>query len=396
MSSPQVADRYDVVVLGGGISGLAIARKVARNNYATLLLEKDRIGAATSANSLRIIHGGFRYLQSFDISRVIRSLKDQSRVEREFPELVRVLPCYLPLNRSGLKSRWPLQGAALLYALLALASQAKVRMPRILSESAARAQLPFLMAHVPSGAFLWHDLQLINPEALHASLAEQLGEAGGVVQENSRVVDVRREDRNFCIDVERKGVISTISARIVVNALGPWVDSLIVDRNIEMFPPHLGWCRAFNLVYRGNKFGTFGAGIPSADGRLLFAVGRDHELAVGTEYLPLSGEKDYPEVTQHEVSQFHQKIAATVPGLSLNANMIERVEVGVLPIDRRVANPADGLLGSAQILDCERYITVLSTKYTTFLSQADEVLAIIKNHPFLRESKAALAPEVSK
>ncbi|MCB0337603.1 MAG: FAD-dependent oxidoreductase, partial [Bdellovibrionales bacterium] len=77
---------YDVVIVGGGIAGLGIAQAAARRGLSPLVLERNDFAAHTSNNSLRIIHGGFRYLQSFDIPRVLMSRRAQARIMRSYPE----------------------------------------------------------------------------------------------------------------------------------------------------------------------------------------------------------------------------------------------------------------------------------------------------------------------
>ncbi len=94
---------YDLIVLGGGIYGASVALEAARSGYRPLLLERADFGGATTWNSLRIVHGGLRYLQTFDLPRIRESVKERRWFLAHFPELVRPLPCLMPLHSRGLQ-----------------------------------------------------------------------------------------------------------------------------------------------------------------------------------------------------------------------------------------------------------------------------------------------------
>jgi len=87
---------FDVVLVGGGIYGVALAREAALRGLATALVEQRDFGSGTSANSLKIIHGGLRYLQQFDIPRVLESVRERRTMLHIAPHLVHPLPCAMP------------------------------------------------------------------------------------------------------------------------------------------------------------------------------------------------------------------------------------------------------------------------------------------------------------
>src|SRR5919106_3247372 len=93
----------DLIVVGGGIYGIALALEAARRGLKALLVERDDYGGATSWSNLRILHGGLRYLQSLDLARFFESVGERSWFLRHFPDLVRPLPCLMPLYGRGLK-----------------------------------------------------------------------------------------------------------------------------------------------------------------------------------------------------------------------------------------------------------------------------------------------------
>src|SRR5690606_17465989 len=113
------AREFDVAVVGGGMHGAWIARRAAEAGYRTALVERGDFGGATSANSLKILHGGLRYLQDLSFRRMRSSIRARREFARLAPELVQPLPCVMPLRGVGLKSPWVLAPALLANDLIA-------------------------------------------------------------------------------------------------------------------------------------------------------------------------------------------------------------------------------------------------------------------------------------
>jgi glycerol-3-phosphate dehydrogenase len=103
---------YDVIIIGGGIYGSMVLLESSRAGLKAILLEKNDFGNLTSFNNLRLIHGGLRYLQSLHFSRIHESVKERTWFLRNFPDLVKPLPCLMPLYRNPTKNRLTL-GVAL-------------------------------------------------------------------------------------------------------------------------------------------------------------------------------------------------------------------------------------------------------------------------------------------
>ncbi len=377
MDASRVNESYDLIVVGAGISGLAVTRQAANKGLKVLLIERAEIGAATSDNSLRIIHGGFRYLQNLAIARVIFSLKEQARVLAEFPDLVRELPCFLPLQKFGLKAALPLNCARLIYRGLGLAAGIVVPKSELLSSAQATEKLPLLEGAVPHGAFLWTDLQLLSPHLLHSRLAEQACAAGADISIQSPVTNIEAVGKEYQVTCKTEGIERVLRTKFVVNCAGPWANSRALNAASSTFPA-IGWCRAFNLVFEGNSYGSFGFALAAAQGRQYFVVGRDNEIAVGTEYLPFDGDPAHVELTESEIGTFLSRFEGRVRALSLSMNSFKRVELGVLPITVTKNSIESSLVGAAQIAQRGGLISLLSTKYTTFLGQADEIIARVE------------------
>ena len=108
------SDIFDVLVIGGGVHGATIAYHTATSGYRTAIIEKNDFCGATSANSLKILHGGLRYLQHLNIKRMRHSITARREMMHLAPYLVEPLPCMMPLYGKGLRGKKVMQGALFL------------------------------------------------------------------------------------------------------------------------------------------------------------------------------------------------------------------------------------------------------------------------------------------
>lgn len=190
---------YDLLVCGGGIFGVSVAYEAAKRGLKVCLVEKNDFGAATSANSLKTIHGGLRYLQCFDVKYSFISAMARRDWLRFSPELVRPLRCVIPTTRKLGKSRLMVGGGLAFYNLLtswrnrdmpaeALIPRAGLRSLNAFTECAEN-----LDNHGVTGAALWYDAQAVNTERLLITLLMQARQAGADVRNYCEVEAVRKD-----------------------------------------------------------------------------------------------------------------------------------------------------------------------------------------------------------
>lgn len=367
-------ERFDVIIVGGGISGLGVARECTAAGLSTLLLEANECGGATSNNTLRIIHGGFRYLQNFDLPRLLQSLDDQTTLMRELPEAIKPLPCVMPLSRFGLKSRLPVTCAALMYGAFMRLKGSQLPVPRTISSKRVHSTIKALRERCDHGALCWCDGVMVDPHAVTQHLISQVRTSGGVIEERTPVEEVRREGEGFTV---RSATGKDFCGRAVVNTLGPWLNSIALPDDCKRAGP--AWCRGFNLVIKQQIDPHYGIGIESSDGRLFFCVPRGSGTALGTWYLPHPDISVPPTVSEHEIAQFLHAFNKALPGLGISKSDVVDVDVGILPMVSTKPGVVT-LLAHEQVHAQRGYIEVLSTKYTTFRSQGQTVLGSIKRH----------------
>ena len=252
----NAARRHDVIVIGGGIYGVALAFEAGRHGYDALLLERDDFGGGTSWSSLRILHGGLRYLQTLDLRRFRESVAERRWFLRHFPDLVRPLPCLMPLYEHGLKRPSLMRVALACNDLLSmdrnwgLEGRAKLGRCGVLSARETARIFPQVDRRGLAGGALWCDAVMLSSERL---LIELLGwacrcgatalnylEAERPIVDGDGIAGLEARDRVT-------GRAHQFQASRVINATGSWSRLVArrMDRDIApLFRPTL----AFNLL----------------------------------------------------------------------------------------------------------------------------------------------------
>jgi len=364
---------FDVTIIGGGIAGLGVADACSRRGLSTLLLEAGTVGEATSSNTLRIIHGGFRYLQQLNFARVIRSLRDQSRVAHEFSGCVTPLPCLMPLERIGLKSRIPVTAASVFYGAMMRAGGSPLPHPSVLSHAQVQEIAPQLAPLALHGALCWYDLVMLEPKEIHATLANRIRSSMGVILEHEVAKEIRPTNGGFSVTTARG---SEFQSHAVVNTLGPWLHTLVDSIPPLSSPPH--WCLGFNITIAQQLHPTHALAVQGRDGRLFFSVPRGAHTTIGTWYVPceppkpLTEKPQKPLVPESAIAAFITSYNNACGHTVIEPQDITDIDAGILPMKSQGAT-GPLLYGSEHIELKAGYCEVMSTKYTTFRSQGEYV-----------------------
>lgn len=363
----------DVSVIGGGIAGIGAAIACAQKGLKVRLFERHQLCSATSANSLRIIHGGIRYLQSLDIARTLESIRAQEQLLRLFPKLIRRLPCLMPLTKGGMRSYLPASVAIKLYDFLGK-RHGRVKSSRILKREFFDRYHPDLAKFFPFGALLWYDARIVDLQKFNLALRDCLNQLQIEVLENFEIKRVARKQDEFILS--NSDLATEYKSSSVINCAGAWLNS-IKKENIEIGFRNDSWCRAFNLVVGKQISDRFAIGLHSRAGRLLFFVPRDSCTAIGTGYLPWASASDPFKLANEELGNFISDINQTIPGWQINSTDIISLDLGILPCKGHNSAGEPNPQGRSVITENRGYFELLSTKYTTFLTQVSDLAAKI-------------------
>ncbi|MEN9723749.1 MAG: hypothetical protein RJB38_1735, partial [Pseudomonadota bacterium] len=219
-------ETFDVLVVGGGITGAAVARECCSQGLSVALIEKRDFSFGTSSRSSKLIHGGLRYLENFEFKLVFEALSERALLLKTVPHLVRPLPFYFPVYRGDRNGRAILSLGLWLYDLLAL-----FRAPgyhRSLSKKRLLRELPELRGEGLRGGFryfdasMWDDvlgIELLRDAARRGVAAVNYVEATRPIWEGDRITGFAFQD----LEGSRQGVVR---ARRVILCAGPWTDEV--------------------------------------------------------------------------------------------------------------------------------------------------------------------------
>ena len=324
----------DLLVIGGGFYGAMLTLEAARRGLSTILLERDDFGGATSANSLRIVHGGLRYLQSLDLPRFRESVAERRWFLRHFPDLVRPLPFVMPLY--GPPRGGQLRRPAVFRAALALNDRlARERLlppSRVLGVSETVELFPGVDRNGLVGAALWHDAVLTDPQRVLHETLRWAGRCGARALNRMEAVELRTDGRKVtglrAVGLEA-GESFELRGRAVVNCAGPWCRTIAArfDRDLpELFRPLL----AFNLLLDREPLSQAALAVaaPGNGAQTWFLLPVDGKTLAGTFYVP-APEGSVPD--EAAVAAFLRELNAAVPGWDVRSEQVLRVCHGWLP-----------------------------------------------------------------
>jgi glycerol-3-phosphate dehydrogenase len=376
----EKAPVFDVVVIGGGISGLGVLLEASLNGFSACLLEKDGLCQATSANSLRIIHGGLRYLQQFDFARIRESLEAQAEVLEDFTGPVKSLTCLMPLSGKGTQHPLVARFGAFIYRTYVQLALKKAVNVQVLNAAEARQKASLLAA--PHGALMWTDGLLQDPYEVFDAVCSKAVACGAKVFEHCTAERIRRLEPGFEITVRQGDNRVQIPAKTVVNATGPWLFQVGRDVRDAKLIPATQFCLGYNVIVKKSLPEPVALGVLSEEGRLFFAVPREQYTALGTGYTQHTSEANKLIVSDAEVEGFLEAFNAALPQLPCGMADVVKVEAGLLPV-RMNTEGREELLGQGEIYAHDGFVDVLSTKYTTFRTQARQVISLIR--PYIVE-----------
>ena len=342
---------FDVAVVGGGICGAAAAWDAAQRGLSVALLERGDFGEATSANSLKVVHGGIRYLQHLDLARVRESSRERSALLRIAPHLVSPMPVLVPTYGHGRQGPEALAAAFLLLNALTWDRNRGIdgrgrRIPqaRLLSRAEALERCPEVDRPALTGAGLFWDGQLRNPPRLVWEFVRTAMRAGAAVVNYCEVREVVRRG-NRVVGVTALDRLSDsqfdVRARVVINAAGPFAERLCIRSGIQ---PH---CRiplsrdlALVLARRPGREEALAVQTTYRDPDALLSRGPRHLFLVpwrdvtlvGVQSTIYRGDPDCLTVTPEEVELFLDEVNLAAPWLSLKASDVAMIYAGLLPI----------------------------------------------------------------
>ncbi|QDX25953.1 glycerol-3-phosphate dehydrogenase [Sphingomonas suaedae] len=271
---------YDLLIAGGGINGCAIAREAALLGLKTLLVERDALAAHTSSASSKLIHGGLRYLETYEFRLVREALHERERMLATAPQLIRPMAFVLP-HAHAVRPWWMVRAGLYLYDLLGVGSS----LPR--SRSLGRDD-PRLAPLIPdSSGFLYWDAQVDDVALTRANAADAIANGAEVVT-GVAVTGARRGHTGWDIALSDG---RTVAARAIVNAAGPWVKQLLATLAIPT-DSGLRLVKGSHITVPALWEGDHAYILQQPDRRVVFAAPWQGQTMIGTTDVPVAHPDD--------------------------------------------------------------------------------------------------------
>jgi len=376
---PAMAGKsYDALIIGGGINGAGIARDLALRGLKVALVDKGDFASGTSSASTKLIHGGLRYLETFDLRLVFESCRERRILQKIAAHLVRPIPFFIPVYSGDKRPLWMVRAGLALYDLLALFRNTHVH--GLLSAAEAGQLEPTLRPEGLRGVAVYWDCRMddarlcleniISAADAGADVANY-AEVIGLLQDQGQILGARVIDH---ID----GGEYAISAAVVINAAGPWLDRV---RELDGRPePVLRTTRGTHILVprlnRGDEALYLASG---RDERLFFVIPWGDLSLIGTTDVDYQGAIDAVGPSEDDISYLLEESARHLQGAGLNRDCVVAAFAGLRPLVR------DGKRAQASQVSREHMllrspggmVSVAGGKYTTYRAVAEQVARLV-------------------
>ena len=393
---------YDLLVIGGGIFGACAAWDGALRGLSVALLERGDFAGGTTSNSYKVAHGGIRYLQHGDVTRVRESSRERSVLLRVAPHQVYPLPILVPSYGRGKRGKGVLRAGFSAYDLLTVDRNRGITDPQrhipsasFLSKEEVLAHFPGLPQHHLTGGVVFHDAQMYSPARLALSFLRAAVEVGAeianYVEVTGFLTDANRV-RGAAVRDHCGGKRLDIRARMVLNATGPWAVRLLETHlGLDLGSEKPSFSRDVGLVTRRRLSPDLGLACPTVTrdaeaildrgGRHLFLLPwRDFTL-VGVWHGLSSSLPDEVSVSDPEVRDFVADANRAYPELRLGLEDVSVVNTGLILFGDENQSTNQHRFGKQSLLidhapkhQIEGLITLIGVRATTARGMAEKAI----------------------
>ncbi len=364
---------YDIIVIGGGITGAGVARDAALRGLSCLLLEKGDFASGVTSKTTRLIHGGLRYLANFELDLVAESLRERAILRSQAPYLIHPMPILIPIYRDDPHGRSVISLGIHIYDLLS--HEKDIRHYFTSGRDKTLGFEPRLNPQDLKGSALFYDHQIVMPERLVMENVLSARERGAKLL--SHVMAEKIEETGDGIVISTKDMLTgerkSFRSRVLINAAGPWIDTVRQAAGIDerkIICPTKG----IHLVMP--KFSEQALFVAARDGRMFFIIPLGAYSLIGTTDTKYEDDLDEVHADRADVDYLLSESRRVLPGLNIARESILYTYAGIRPlafagahesrISRKHRVIREGRSG--------RIITIAGGKLTTYRNMAKDVV----------------------
>ncbi len=288
---------YDLLIIGGGINGTAIARDAAGKGLKVLLCERDDLASHTSSKSTKLIHGGLRYLEYYEFNLVRHALKEREVMLRCAPHIIWPMRFVLPYDK-GLRPAWMLRTGLFLYDHIGGREMLPGSKSLSLDEAPHKGVLESRFKTGFEYSDCWvDDARLVLLYALDAA------HRGADIRTRCEVLSVKTKGMGYTAQIKSGGKTQTVTAKGIVNAAGPWVDEILGKIKTTKIEQSLRLVQGSHIITKKLFEGDHAYLFQNADNRVIFAIPYEHDYTlIGTTDRPYELSDGPVKISQEEIS----------------------------------------------------------------------------------------------
>lgn len=369
---------YDLIVVGGGITGSGIALDAASRGLKTMLIEKKDFASGTSSKSTKLIHGGLRYLKQFEIALVTEVGRERAIVHRLAPQLVKSEKMLLPMIKDGTFGKIATSVGLMVYDVLAGVEKADQR--KMLSKEETLDIEPLLDESILEGGGIYAEyrtddarltIEVLKTAVAHGADAINYVEGSDFIYDGAKVIGVKCKDMLSDEEFE-------VSSKYVVSAAGPWVDTLR-KKNRSFKGKKLHLTKGVHIVVPHDRLPVkHSLYFDVPDGRMIFAIPRDKVTYIGTTDTDYDGDINDVRSNVEDVEYLLDAANNTFPTVNLTMEDVESSWAGLRPLIEEEGKSASELSRKDEIFVSDTgLISIAGGKLTGYRKMAERILDLL-------------------
>ena len=383
---------FDLIIVGGGITGAGVARDACQRGLKVALLEMNDFASGTSSRSSKLIHGGIRYLENMEFHLVFEALSERTKLFEMTPHLVHPLRFMIPLYESSRVGMFKMGLGMWLYDALALFQAPEMHENLNATETIERMSI--LNQQELKGSFVYSDAYMDDDRLVHETLRSAVSEGAcclNYIKADTATYDSENKINGLYVVDQFSQERIHIQGSHIVSSVGPWTDmtapGLVPDWKKILRPT-----KGIHLTFRKDRLPLSSAVVMAAEksNRIVFAIPRHEMVIVGTTDTDYSGDPAQAQVTSEDVTYLLQISNQYFPGARLKPEDIVSSYVGVRPLVKDDSQDEGKTSREHTIISDPRGLTfVAGGKYTTYRLMSQQIVdAALKYFSF--EKKALL------
>lgn len=372
---------FDLVIIGGGITGAGTARDAAMRGMRVALVEAKDFASGTSSRSSKLIHGGIRYLENLEFKLVFEALSERTKLFSMAPNLVHPLRFMLPLYEGGRVGMTKMGLGMWLYDALSLFQAPE--MHERLNKTETTGRMPSLQNEKLMGSYVYSDAYMDDDRLVHETL-RSANEAGAVCANYVKAMGAQFDEQRKMTRLECQDQLSgkkfSIRGRHFVSSVGPWTDEVASDL-LAGWKKILRPTKGVHLTFTRERLPLSSAVVMAAEKRIVFAIPRHEMVIVGTTDTDFSGSPSDVVTKNEDVEYLLTVIDRYFPHANIERKDIVASYAGVRPLVNDGAENEGKTSREHTIFTDEHDITfVAGGKYTTYRLMAKQVVDEVLKH----------------